>query len=569
MQLVASDAHQRKAPFVICHSLATVYKTNSAMKRILLTIIAILTTELLLAQPVPIWSSSINSNFVSYVHDKPKMKFDNAGDLILVGNIDNSANGFGIDILLAKYSPSGSIIWQQLFNGANNLDDAANDFEIDFQNNILITGQSKIDSVNTDLITVKYFSNGNFDWLNSFNGTTNREDNGTALTVDQTGSSFVTGFTSIKTLGHSQIIATKIDSGGSTLWTQFYGTDTTALYQGKKIKLINNEVRIIASSFSLYPFTYKFIVLKFDTIGTLQFSKEGFMNPPASCFYLDNIGNSYLGFGGYERFKFFKINSTGSIAWMDSITTNLPFNVLADEARAIIVDSLQNVYITGRHYGDDYGGPTYSNADILTMKYSSNGIKLWSKRYEYQGNNAADVPNAITLDNNLNVYVAGQSERELTDYDYVVVKYDINGNELGTIRFNDTASGDDAITSILVDDSSNIYVTGLTFDTLLSRTTTQKYSSVSGVGIFEVTDSPISVNAFPNPFSNSTCIQFTNTENEVFNLQVFDISGKIIFNEKTTDNKIEISSHNLPTGLYLFMLISGKGIYNGKIIRSK
>jgi hypothetical protein len=535
------------------------------MRKIVLTILIFLTTELLLAQPVPQWSSSINSNFTWYIYDKPQLKLDSAGDLILVGNIDNRANGFGKDILLVKYSPSGNIIWQQLFNGSSNLDDEAKDFEIDSQNNIIITGQSTIDSVNSNLITLRFSSNGSFDWLNNFNGIINRHDAGTAIAIDQEGSSYVTGYTSIDTFGHSQIIVTKIDSTGSTLWTQFYGTDTTAFYEGKKLKLVNNQIRVIASKFSLNSFTNKFIVLKFDTSGTLLFSNEAFMNRPASCFYLDNIGNSYLGFGAWERFKVFKVDTTGSILWIDSIPTNLPSNVTGDEVKAIIVDSLQNVYVTGRHYG-----PTYSNADILTVKYSSNGNRLWSKRYDYLSNNLADIANTISLDNNLNVYVAGQSQRTITgnDYDYVVVKYDINGGEKGTIRYNDTADGDDVITSILVADSSNIYVTGLTFDTLLSRTTTQKYSSVIGVEVFEIAFSPITLNAFPNPFSKTTCIQFTNIEKEVFTLKVFDTSGKNIFNKKTTDSEIQISSNNLQTGIYSFLLISSKRFYSGKIIRT-
>jgi len=230
------------------------------------------------------------------------------------------------------------------------------------------------------------------------------------------------------------------------------------------------------------------------------------------------------------------------------------------------VDSLQNVYVTGRHYGDDFNGPTYSNADIMTVKYNSGGSQLWSKRYEYLGNNAADITNTITLDKNLNVYVAGESQKTVagTNYDYIVVKYSNNGNEIGTIRYNDTTNGNAFITSIIVDDSSNIYVTG----SVSSSITTQKYSSVSGVGIFELNDKQISINAFPNPFTNITSIYFPNSDNATFDFQLSDFSGKIILKQKTKSDKIEVSA-DLTPGLYMFTLFSDKRGYNGKIIKTE
>ncbi len=394
------------------------------MKALFTIVFIILTTGCLLAQPIPQWSSSINSNFIFYTRDKPQIKFDNSGDLIVVGNVNNEAIFNGKDILLIKYSPLGNILWQQAFNGLNNHDDQANDFEIDAQNNIIITGTSVIDSLNTDMITIKYDANGNLKWINSFDGAINRIDAGKSIALNIGGEAYVTGFSSIDTVGHHLILTTKIDSAGNTLWTHFYGSDTIATYEGEEIKLINNEI-VILGDFARYNATEnRYVVLKLNTGGSLIFSNEGAINRKPNCFYIDNFGNSYLGAHIYERFKLTKINSLGLIVWSDLIPTNSPSNVFSDLVQAITVDSLQNVYVTGNHYGDDYGGSADSNQDILTIKYSSSGSLLWSKRYEYLRNNAADSGLSITIDNNHNVYVAGQSQRNNagTDYDYVVVK---------------------------------------------------------------------------------------------------------------------------------------------------
>ncbi len=535
------------------------------MKTLLLTVYGILTTGLLLAQPTPQWSSSTSSNFNFYVYDHPQIKFDNAGDLIVVASVDNGTTGR--DITLIKYSPSGNIIWQQQFNGVNNKDDESNDFDIDSLNNIYITGSSQIDSVNTDFITLKYYPNGSFDWLNSFNGTSNNIDVGNSIEVDQSGNAYVTGYTFIDASWHRKLLISKIDSSGNNVWTYPYGIDSTGYYEGHKIRILNNELAVLGNYYSSVNYISKYVAMRLDTSGLLIFANDGIYTRGMSSYHIDNIGNFY--FGALVSFKITKVNFNGTFAWFDSIPTNLPSNVTADELKAITSDNQQNVYVTGRHYGDDYGGPTYSNGDILTIKYSPSGSQTWSKRYEYQSNNAADIGDAITLDSALNVYVAGQSERQLTDYDYVVLSYDMNGNDRGSIRYNDTASGDDVIFSIVVSDSANIYVTGVTFDNPLSSTTTQKYSSLSGVGIFEIYNSPISINAIPNPFSNSTILQFENSANELFDFCLYDCSGKLILKQATTKNKIEITSNNLPKGLYSFTLLNDKIIYNGKIIRAE
>ncbi len=544
------------------------------MKTLLLITFTLLTEQFLYAQPLPQWSSSVATNFQSYFNDKPKLKLEPSGDLIVAGNTVAGVNGK--DFLFIKYSPSGNIIWQRTFNGINNKDDELSDFVIDTIGNIIATGTSVVGSIsqfaeNRDILTVKYDSAGNFIWAKTYDGLANREDGAQSIALDSNGNSYVLGYTSVDTLDGDKIIIIKYNSIGDTVWTRMSSQTPTYIFQ-EKIKIINNELRVLAGYYTAaFPtVTNKYFIMKLDSNNNLLFSYIG-VHPTSGSgsSFIDSFGNSYI--GGGIAYKTTKINPNGTIAWTDSIPTNLPMNTSGDEVRTILVDSLQNVYTTGRHYGDDYGGSTYSNADILTIKYSPSGSKLWSKRYEYLSNNAADIANAITLDGNLNVYVAGESQRIVagTDYDYVVVKYDLSGNEKGTIRYNDISDGNDAITSILVVDSLNIYLTGLTFENLLSNITTQKYSSLSGVGIIENNIGATTINAFPNPFTNTTTIIFSNTDNELFNFQLFSASGKNIENLKVRGDKIEISNSNIPAGLYTFKLFSDRRIYIGKLTKIK
>ena len=78
--------------------------------------------------------------------------------------------------------------------------------------------------------------------------------------------------------------------------------------------------------------------------------------------------------------------------------------------------------------------------------------------------------------------------------------------------------------------------------------------------------SPIQVNAWPNPFSEYTTIQFENPDNSRYELIVMDISGKVVKKlSGITDSKITFERHELPSGFYTFDL-RGENRYVGRFI---
>jgi len=532
------------------------------MTKKLIIAMCILLTGQLLSQPLPQWTSGIGSNFSNYFYDNPKIKFDNAGDLIVCGNIMSSTDGK--NILLIKYTPFGSIIWLKTYNGLSNKDDEAIDFEIDNQNNIYVTGNTTINTNNSNAITIKFDSSGNLIWQNIFNGYCNRNDQGQSITLDINNNSYITGFTEVDSSNwRRKIFIRKIDANGSTVWSKRHGADSLARYDGVKIKFVNNEVRLIGNSTA----PNKYIVMNLDLNGNYIFANEAPYIKGMSSTFIDKFGNFY--WGAWVAYKTTKVNYNGNLAWIDSVGTNLPSNVSGDEVCDLVVDTLQNVYTTGRHYGSDYNGPTYTNADILTIKYSSNGSIQWSKRYEYLSYNTADIGNSICLDSSLNVYVGGQSQRTAvaTDYDYVVIRYNNSGIQSGIIRYNNPISTNDAISSIIVDKFGCIYATGLTMDNLsTSNTTTQKYCTMTGIN--EYSDDLINLSAFPNPFSTVTHIELPNNEEGNLYVKLYNTTGQLVFDQiYSGTNKLQINPINLTPGLYNFIIKSNTRHYKGKLIK--
>jgi len=125
-------------------------------------------------------------------------------------------------------------------------------------------------------------------------------------------------------------------------------------------------------------------------------------------------------------------------------------------SRAIAVDLMGNIYVTGESYG------AAGNIDYLTVKINSLGDTLWTRSYNGTGN-GMDTATDIGVDLVGNVFVTGRSMGATTDWDYVTIKY----NTLGVLEWISTyngfagvSQGQDLPRSICVDGLGNSYVTG-------------------------------------------------------------------------------------------------------------
>ncbi|HKX62687.1 MAG TPA: SBBP repeat-containing protein, partial [Verrucomicrobiae bacterium] len=125
-----------------------------------------------------------------------------------------------------------------------------------------------------------------------------------------------------------------------------------------------------------------------------------------------------------------------SLAWTARYSG--PSNAI-DQARAIAVDASGNTYVTG---GADRNGPNLGG-DIVTVKYDADGNQVWTARYENPGP-LADAPTAITLDGIGHVYVTGYSHGHsslITAQDFVTLKYSPDGVQLWAARYSAPTNG--------------------------------------------------------------------------------------------------------------------------------
>ena len=140
----------------------------------------------------------------------------------------------------------------------------------------------------------------------------------------------------------------------------------------------------------------------------------------------------------------------GASAWTNFYSGPAHYD---DHAYAIALDANDNAYVTGLSYGIGTG------YDYATIKYSSNGIAVWTNRFNGAGNNS-DSAQAIGTDSSGNVFVTGQSYNSQGNIGFATIKYSSTGTGMWTNLYNGDGGSGDFGEMLAIDNGGNIYATG-------------------------------------------------------------------------------------------------------------
>ncbi len=267
--------------------------------------------------------------------------------------------GSNYNIFVAKYSPSGALLWAK--SGGGSSSDQGNGIAVDAKGNAYVTGfftsstctfnsTSLTNSGGLDMFIVKYDASGNVKWANNPTGVSNESGNGICL--DPLGSPHVVG------------------SYNSSVM-HFGGSVTT----------------------HLVSYDDAFIV-KYDTLGVAQWAQTagGTQNDIGQSIGVDADGSSYItGYYGSSTMNFgsssitnlgtnnifvAKYDPAGAIVWAKSVG-----GTGDDEGAAIGVNWHGEAFITGFYTSAScpIGGNTLTNAgtqDFFIAKLgTATGIK--------------------------------------------------------------------------------------------------------------------------------------------------------------------------------------------------
>lgn len=325
-------------------------------------------------------------------------------------------------------------------------------------------------------------------WAQRYNGPANSLDEARAIAVDASGSVFVTGRSA--GVGTNVDYATiKYDSAGNMIWQMRYDFGIGRADTAMALRLgVNGHVYVTGMSRST-PLFEDYATIKYDPdgqpsstwastgfgVGVRRYDGPTAEQDQALAMAVDALDNVYVtgkskGPGSDYDFLTIKYNAGGAEDWVRRY--NGPGNAL-DEARGIVVDSSGNVYITGVSAGSGTG------FDYATIKYSPNGTELWASRYNGPGNED-DLAVSLSMGTSEDVYVTGYSKGVGTDFDYATIRYDrVSGAQVAIARYVEPtpAGRDDRAVGVAVDGDGNVIVAGKSWGTSLYDYVTVKYDS--------------------------------------------------------------------------------------------
>lgn len=156
-----------------------------------------------------------------------------------------------------------------------------------------------------------------------------------------------------------------------------------------------------------------------------------------------------------------------------------------DIARKVATDAAGNVYVSGIV---DNG----KNFDYETIKYTPNGVKKWARRFNAVSNQN-DYLQDMVVDKDGNVYVTGRSYSNVTFDDIKTIKYDTNGIPVWSMRFDGATHQSDSGNALALDSDGNVFVAGRTqvlvnnngFPYIKPYSLLLKYSATTGALVWE------------------------------------------------------------------------------------
>ena len=499
---------------------------------------------------------------------------------------DTISNVFNADVFLVKYDSSGSPLWAISAGGPR--DDQGASVCTDPSGNVYITGYFYSPSItfgtttlintittgdSTDIFIAKYDPNGNFLWAKSGQGT--KDDNGYSICTDQEGSVFVTGqfgsasltFGAITLInlftsgGHQdEMFIVKFDTYGNELWAHSAGGSE-----------IDDGYGVSADSSGSVFVTGRFQGL------TITFGSITLTSASGTC------PNMFI----------VKYDGNGNVLWAVA-----PTGVCGDEGLSLSADPAGNVFVTGWFYSTTltFGTTVLTNADasgnscdMFLAKYDANGNVLWAKKAS--GNcQSNEIGYSVSADVFGNAYVTGFFDCGGIMFGSAVVlaptsncvpwcepmfivKYDANGNAICASALE---SGGIYTHGVSADRFGNAYV-GSDFQVTvfhvgpyflplngMYKFFVAKYHCDNSLVVQELNDAE-SISFYPNPSNGKFTIESDNAQISGGQLEIYNMLGEKIAEEKIISERSEIDLSNVAGGIYFVSIKTTNKIFTQKI----
>ncbi|HZU35789.1 MAG TPA: SBBP repeat-containing protein, partial [Gemmataceae bacterium] len=364
----------------------------------------------------------------------------------------------GGDGYLAKYSPTGTLLWVQQF-----ATDAADFVQavgltVDAAGNLLVDGwltaATTFGSFTLPGLTAGFTGSGevafvakldaagNVLWADQLGGTGSNTDTFCwNVTTDASANVYVVGgFGGTQTIGTTTLTSTgtwdgfvaKLGADGTLQWAKNTAagsgiTEAVAIALDKNGNIYTTGRFAGTGTFGKYSLTsqggYDGFVTKLNSSGTTLWARDlgTSGNDYTSSIAVDKSGNLYVGgdVGGdpssdlYGLVYVAKLNNAGTVSWSHQYGTGTQNE---DGAGSLVLDAAGNVYVGGVFENTiAFGSFSFTSAgqeNSFILKLNNAGSVQWAQAQVGPGDNY--VGTILAVDPSLNVYAVGNFEQTMT-----------------------------------------------------------------------------------------------------------------------------------------------------------
>ncbi|NOX37601.1 MAG: T9SS type A sorting domain-containing protein [Calditrichaeota bacterium] len=345
--------------------------------------------------------TAFNGDFGSFV------ALDGNGNIFVAGQRIQS--DYTSDVLILKYASDGTLLDSAVFNGSANKFDDVKDLIVDSHGNVYVAIQSDQADNTENIVLLAYDNDLNLRWRLDYDGNAGLSDVPKALALDDLGNVYLTGNSMEGNSGFTppDLLVLKISADGAQQWAYHY------------------------DGFQEYDEGIDLLVDRWGNVYVVGHSNDSQSKPDMVIIKLDSLGNE---------------------VWVDryagaSSSNDLPV------ALALSADH-NSLYVTG--LSNESG-----SMDILLLKYRSDGVRQWTRVYD-NPQKTGDEPDAIRVSADGRIYVAGTIGGSLfdTERNFVLLQYDADGNLNWVADYNGPGDSWDDLNAMALDIQGNVYVTG-------------------------------------------------------------------------------------------------------------
>jgi hypothetical protein len=301
------------------------------------------------------------------------------------GNVVAAGSMFG-DLLVAKYDPAGTLLWERAFDYPA-ATEKASWVAVDGAGNVFVSGYLVYGASQDPggFVLAKYDPAGGLLWSDvepiTFGQTVRVE-------ADAAGNAYLTGKGWTASSLYVDFVTVKYAPDGTRLWTRTHGLDASNEAPASLAVSADGHVAVTGSPSAGSPM----LTVLYDTDGNVVWSQA---SPPGQARDVAfGPGGDVFVAGGTSQLVVARFGADGRAGWTRSVK--------GSTANRLAVDAAGDVFVTGIDV--QTSGMPYT--DWITAKLAASGAVQWTQRYDAHAGND-EVPRALAPTGDGGVVVTG------------------------------------------------------------------------------------------------------------------------------------------------------------------